>query len=401
MRRALKLYCSLLLLIIVHSANAQNTKAAVKTLLTADSLSSGNLKDLLTSFFQLSYNKLTGPDKELNFSSNPYALLLKSDPSAAIDVNYQKYRFMRKLNFGFGLKLDTSYKFNGFSSYIKYALIDERDATTSKMLFRELGSDSLSQEINSLQSGITNYINTNFPNTPENLETRRKYFGMLNTLLTDSVTLFNQLDTSFQSIINTVAVQNNLVKFSRLIKVSPNVNLRKESQLHFADLKQELKKKLLWTLSVADTTYKNEFAFSNIVLKTEVLKGLSKKLKPGSNWEVNTQATLQFTDDTTSQSRDLKRMIFSFEPGFNWVIRTKTSDFPFMEMKFSGEYRYNFHKLYLNEQRIFFTFNSVIRLRIFNEVWIPIEMKYDPKNGNFFGFINARFNFSLLNKVAK
>lgn len=386
------------LLFMLKPAMAQNTKNAVKTVLSADSLASGNLKDVLTSFFQLSYDKLTGPDKELNFSSNPYALLLKTDPYAAIDVNYQKYRFLRKLNFGFGLKLDTAYKFNGFSSGIKYAIIDERDATTSKMLFRALGSDSLSREINDLQTGLTGFIINAYPaSSPE----RRKYIDLVTKLFTDSLTAFNKLDTAFQRMVITVAAQNNLPVFSRLIQTNPAVNVRRESQLFFADLKKELKQKLLWTISLSDTTYKNEFFFSNIAIKTELLKGLAKKLRPGSNWEFNTQASLNFMDDTTSAGRDLKRSIFRFEPGFNWVIRAKGSEISFMELKFSGEFQHIFHQLYKNERRDFFTFNSTVRVRIFNEIWIPLEFKYDPKEGNLFGFISARFNFSTLKKSTK
>lgn len=399
MRVASKLLSILFFLLIIHSANAQNTKAAVKTILTADSLSSGNLKDVLTSFFQLSYDKLTGPNKELNFSSNPYALLLKTNPAVAIDTNYHKYSFMRKLNFGFGLKLDTSYKFNGFSSVIKYALIDERDATTSKWLFDGLGSDSLNQEITSLQADLTNYITTTYPNTAESGATRLKYLKLINVLLTDTITAFNQLDTAFQSIVKKVAAESNLRFFSRLIQTNPKVNLRRESRKDFSSLKEELKKKLLWTVSLSDTTYKNEFFFSNIVFKTELLKGMVRKPRPGSNWELNIHATLNFTDDTTVKGRDLKRTVFHFEPGFNWVMRTKNSGLSFFEMKFSGQYNHIFNTLYTNEKRNFFTFNGTFRLRIFNEVWIPIEFKYNPKNGNLFGIINARFNFSLLNKM--
>lgn len=393
MKPILKTILLVLFLFLLNSAGAQ--KQALKTILTADSLSSGNLKDVLTSFFQLSYNKLTGPDKELNFSSNPYALILKTDPSAAVDVNYKKYRFWRRLNFSFGLKLDTSYKFNGFSSGIKLALIDQRDATTSRFLFNQLGADSLSQEINTLQVAATEFILQNFTDS-----TQDKYLDLLNVFLTDTVTKFNQLDPGFQTMIKTVATQKNLVVMSRLIQTNPSVVLYKKTQTVFADLKQELKNKLLWTLNISDSTYKNEFSFSSVVIRTDLLKGMSKKLKPGSNWEFNSNAMLRFADDTSSKSRDLKRIVFSFEPGFNWVIRTKDSETPFMEMKFSGEYRHVFKGLYKNEKQNFFYFNSVIRLRIFNEIWIPIEIKYDLKNSNFFGFINARFNFSLLKKTA-
>ncbi len=401
MRSSIKYIFLGLFLFAVHNSYSQTTKTAVKTVLTADSLSSGNLKDVLTSFFQLSYDKLTGPNKELNFSSNPYALLLKTNPSVAIDTNYVKYRHMRKLNFSFGLKLDTSYRFNGFSSSVKYALIDKRDVTISRMLFKQLGSDSLSLQINILAEKLETYIDSILPVGAANNDQREKYFMLANQLLTDSTTIFSKLDTAFQRMVKTVAAENNLTTVTRLIKTNANLNLQKETLVHFNALKEEIKKGLLWTVSLSDTTYKNEFVFSNIVLKTELLKGLAKKLKPGSNWEFNTQASWNFMDDTLSKGRDLKRSIFSFEPGFNWVVRAKDSEMPFFELKFSGEYRHNFNRLYANEERNKFTFNGTVRLRIMNEIWIPIEFKYDPKDGNILGFINAKFNFSSLKKAAK
>ena len=82
--------------------------------LTADSLASGNYKDVLTSFFQLAFDKLTGKNKELKFSSNPYAIMLRANPELAIDSAYIRHKVLRNLNFNFSLKLDTSYKFNAF-----------------------------------------------------------------------------------------------------------------------------------------------------------------------------------------------------------------------------------------------------------------------------------------------
>ena len=88
--------------------------------LTADSLATGNYKDVLTSFFQLAFNRFIGDDKEIRFASNPFAVMAKADTSLLMDAKYYKYRHLRDLNFSFAAKLDSSYKFNGFSSGIKY-----------------------------------------------------------------------------------------------------------------------------------------------------------------------------------------------------------------------------------------------------------------------------------------
>jgi hypothetical protein len=381
-----------LFLLTIDTAMAQSTQ--VKKILTADSLASGNLKDLLTSFFQLSFNNLTGRSRELNFNSNPYAVILRTNPSAAIDTNYRKYRILRKINFGFGLKLDTAYRFNGFSSGIKYAIINRRDSTTSRLLFHNLGTDSLSLEINALQESLTDYIETTYENDPQ---LKLTYLRQVNLLLSDSTVQFKQLDSDFQKIVKQVAAEKGYSILSRMLNANPKVNLRKESQVVFSNLKKELQQKLLWTISLTDTTYKDQFLFSNLLLKTEILKGMGKS-KPGANWEFSIPASLNILDDSLHQGRDLKRAIFSFEPAINLVIRDRDNEHSFFELKFSGEYRHNFHRLYPNEKRDKLYFNGAMRVKVFADIWVPLEFRYDPVSGNVLGFISARLNFSGQNK---
>jgi hypothetical protein len=57
--------------------------------------------------------------------------------------------------------------------------------------------------------------------------------------------------------------------------------------------------------------------------------------------------------------------------------------------------------LYANEDRDRLFFNGTIRVRIMNDIWVPLEIKYDPKHGNLFGFINVRANFRALAGAAK
>lgn len=381
-------------LLLQLQLSGQKNKTAINTILTADSLASGNLKDLLSSFFQLSFNKLTGPSKELNFQSNPYALIARANPSAAIDTNYVKYKILRKFNFGFGLKMDTSYRFNGFSSGIKYALINRRDVTTSQTLFDNLGTDQLNQELVSLQNPLSDTVEARYARGSAE---RTRYQDLINEFFTDTTKLFSKLDPVFQKIVIEVAEAAKLKQISSLLKTKPDFNIRKKSQEYYSDLKNELQKKLLWTISISDTTYKDQFLFSNIVLQTELLKGVGKS-KPGANWELSIPASLNFLDDTLRTGRDLKRAVFIFDPGINLVIRDKSNKQSFLEFKFSGEYRHNFHQLYPGEKRDFINFNGTLRIRVINDIWIPLQFKYDPANGNVFGFISAKLNFNGLAK---
>jgi hypothetical protein len=69
-----------------------------------------------------------------------------------------------------------------------------------------------------------------------------------------------------------------------------------------------------------------------------------------------------------------------------------------MELKFSGSYYHNFNKLYNQEKRDLVTANAKLSIRIIADIWIPLEIKYDPRSGNIFGFLNIRANFNALGK---
>ena len=381
---------------MTYTGNAQNNSAGIRPILTADSLASGNSKDVLTSFFQLAFNNLTSKSKELNFSSNPFAIMLKSDPTLAVDTSYYKYRVLRKTNFNFGLKLDTSYRFNGFSSGIKYALIDQRDSSTSKLLFEKLRSDRLGIEIDSLQIQLAALA----PDRTHPAE-RAAFVASLGVFFANRDTAFNEMDTGFQRIVRQVIDTSNFYPvLARLIKANPAFNIRTAQLNRYNSLRNTIKDNLLWTVSVSDTTYKDQFFFSNVVFKTQLVKGFGSSMKPGSNWEYDMAAYVNLLDDTLHKGRDLKRALLTVEPGFNLVLRTKNTDQSFLEFKFSGSYIRQLGSLYAGERRDSLTVNATMRIRIINDIWIPLEIKYDPRSGNIFGFLNVRMNLKGLGKQA-
>jgi len=389
--RSLKLLVTAAVLAIaMHSTAQKKLSSDALPVFTADSLASGNYKDILTSFFQLAFDNLTGPNKALNFSSNPYAVMLRGNPDLARDVNYYKYRMLRKLNFNFGLNLDTSYHFNGFSAGIKYALINQRDSTTSKFLFHNLQNDPLNMDLKVLDVKLNEYVAS-----ITDREQRRAFALTLNYYRD---TAFSALDTSFRNTVIGIARQNNLQVFLQQVNTNPDASLQQTLDATFGNLKMAIKNKLLWTIAVSDTTYKDQFAFSNIVFSTELSKGIFKP-QPGSNLELNIRASLNLTDDSLRVGRNLKRCILNFEPGVNWVIRNKSNDQSIFEFKLGGSYTHNFSSLYADEKRDQLMFAGVFRVRVFNDIWIPLDFKYDPGSGHVFGFLSVKANFTGMGKL--
>lgn len=396
-------YLLILCMAIVASAGSSAQESSLVSsapVFSADSLASGNFKDILTSFYQLAFDNLAGPNKELNFNSNPFAIMLRNNPKLAIDKDYYRYRALRKLNFGFGIRLDTSFRFSGFSSTIRYALINKRDSTTSKMLFYNLGQDPLNLDVKKLQIKLLDYLNQNYPSgDTNNISFRKAFNDQLRKMVSGNPYIpFNSLDGNFRMTVDSIAKVHQLHTLSALIESDPSASIQQQLDETFKNLKSDIKNDLLWTVSVSDTTYKDQFLFSNITFATELSKGLTKP-KPGSNLELNIRAYLNFTDDSLLLKRDLKRVFFSFEPGVNWVIRNKDNDQSFLEFKLGGSYTHNFSSLYAEEKRDRLMFDGTLRVRVFSDIWVPLQFKYEPRTGNVFGFLNVKANFTAMSRL--
>ena len=353
--------------------------------LTADSLASGNYKDVLTSFFQLAFDKLTGKNKELKFSSNPYAIMLRANPELAIDSAYIRHKVLRNLNFNFSLKLDTSYKFNGFSSGVTYAIVNRRDYTVYNEFLQAVNDKNapihrFNEVIGTVLSGIDD----------EELANKLEKEG--NQLFQDDKFLYSKLSPGVKHIIDSLLALPEFGRAAALINANPTLSFRTLTTNAFDSIKKLFQNKLLWTASVADTTYKDNFLFSNIVFSSQLLKGISDPSKR-SNVEIDIRTAFNLLGNTTRTGRDLKRSIFSFEPGLNWVLKSR-EDKPMLEFKFNGSYKHIFNGLYPGEEENKLEFQGTVRVRVLADIWVPLQFTYDPKKGNVLGFLSVRFNFN-------
>jgi hypothetical protein len=381
------------LLFCISTQLAAQKVTSPNPVLMADSLATGNYKDVLNSFFQLAFDRLASPDKAIKFTGTPFAVMAKLDTALLVDTMYTRYRTLRNINYMFALKLDTSLKFNGFSSGIKYAIINKRDETVSKAFRNTVINNAAVNQLFGLFNQMIAKAQTMADPAAVMLEITdfrkgTKNFGALSKPLQDTMLAYAASSDTTKALFETLT--NN-----------KNFNLKKTSDSLYQDMKTNFNRNTLWTVGVTDTTYKNQFVFSNVVFHSEFLQGVNKYNNTKNDLELNIRSQLQLVDDTLNAGRDLKRALFNFEPGINLVINTKTTKKSYLELKFSGGYYHNFGTLYANEDRDQVFVNGTVRVRIMNDIWIPFEVKYDPKNGNLFGFINVRANFRALGNAAK
>lgn len=385
---------ALVLLLCLSLQTVAQKRPVPNPVFTADSLATGNFKDVLSSFFQLAFDQLTSPDKEIRFTGSPFAVMAKLDTTLLVDTSYVKYRALRNLNYMFSLALDTAYKFNGFSSGIKYALINKRDETVSRAFMNMVHNNDRVKQLYALNDLILAKISTMGANTPMAITEYRQF--------TAGAKNFSALSQSLQDTIMVVVQRNDNTKMlGAALLQNGDFNLAQTADSIYQDLKANFNQNLLWTVGITDTTYKDQFAFSNIVFHTELLKGLNQYKKAKNDLELNIRSQLQMTDDSLRSGRNLKRALFNFEPAVNLALKTRTTKKSYFEFKFGGAWYHNFSTLYAGETRDRLIMHAVIRIRVLNDIWVPFEIKYDPKNGNFLGFINVRANFKALAGAAK
>lgn len=476
------LWVSFFLVLTIESLAQTKKPGAVNNVLTADSLASGNRKDVFNSFFQLAITNLTGPNKFLGFTSNPYAIMLRADPTLAVDTNYSRLRPWRKLNFNFSLSLDSAYHFHGFSSGVKYALIDNRDTTTSKWLLRAtmIADSSLGkfhyalsryrisrfllpdQRINSLFTSdvfrfeeydpsfrkmvldmaenekllkIGSLLNEQPATIPANIsdpdlvaerdrlakalddqlkgsdpvvlaaltdsikQAARAFSQNISDLFNNQTKAFGSYDPAFQAVAKQIAAENQLDNIIHFLSDQKTIVFADEHKA-FDSLKSVLQNQSLWTVGVSDTTYQDQFFFSNIVASSEYLKGF---INPASrtNLEADIKLSMNWVDDSLVKSRNLQRSFVRFEPGINWVIKQRNTRQSMLEFSFNLLYNHFFSGWYGYENQDQLNFGGTIRLRVSNNFWIPLQFVYDRKTGNVLGFLNITTNFSGLSGLFK
>ncbi|MBL7756511.1 MAG: hypothetical protein JNL59_03925 [Chitinophagaceae bacterium] len=372
------------LFVMATGIKAQNEEK--KGVFTEEALSSGNYKDVFRSFFQLAFNQLTSEKKEFAFTTNPYAIMVKMNEDKLKTEEYLKYTWLRRFNISFAGKLNEENRFNGFTSGIKYAIINQRDETVSRLFLQQ--ALNASAERTSLNQALSAYIQS-FSGDGA-LQANNEVNSIMN-----GDAKFKDLSPSLQSKLKELAGSGNFNNLKKLIDKSNDFNLKQVAIDDYNAIKTNFQKRWLVTLGVSDTTYTDKFRFSTVVLSAEILKGISN---PGKkvDVELSINGGYNFVNDTLKAGRDLDRRALQVESGFNFIFNDGAVSWA--ELKVSGEYNRVFKGLYTDERKDLLTVNGTLRLRLFRDLWLPIEIKYDPKEGRVFGFLDVRFNFTALSR---
>jgi hypothetical protein len=358
---------------------SQTNKDSVRT---ATNLKTGNSQDVLISFFQLALNDITGKNKSFKFQSSLFAIKAKADSSLFSKNHYLAEKFARNFVVSVSPTLDENFKFKSNTIGLKYAIVNNRDKSVYNYFTSttpEFG-EVMGLALNTYQKQF------NLKVTDPNYQLASGFF------LEDDDgkrTDVNKLPKEFKVILDSVMKKS---KFKNVLLDRFRDTLANE----FTTLSQYVENRGLWTVSSDFSSDANGNLFSKISFNSEYLKGMLNK-NARSNLELNINANMDFTDDSSSiAKKDLDRKVFSLNAGFNWIITKNRLKKSLIEFKGAIVYNNILSGAYTGEKSNSFTAEGIFRIRITDQIWLPFTVKYEPDNGNVFGFLSIKTNFDAL-----
>lgn len=380
----------LLTFLLSFSLQAQTlTKEAVmEQFRQTENSKSGNYKDILASFYQLATTNITGDEKSIEFNSTLFALKAKANPELMQDVNFVKERFSRNFQFNFKINLDDELSYTGFSGGFNYAIINERDKQLAVLTNTLYGSSY-----------------TNFITVIEEIQSEL----LLNLSSVNREQEMELIEKATEDIINGVSFEDTTTNkyYSAIVnrfreKVKSNSAFETKEVKDFVSALKTLKSneyaaidaKPLWTIA-ADGTTDADGKFNRASVGTVFLRGN----KAASN-EIDVRALLTYADTITVSPKP--RLDLTSTAGINFKLAKGKQGISFFEVKAAMEYKAVFKNRIEDEKQHQFFGNAEIRIRIADDLWFPLIVKYDIENSNVLGFLNVSYNFeNLFAKVSR
>ena len=386
--------CLFICLCTILSVKAQTVQdtASLSNIRTANDLKSGNWQDVFSSFFQLATSDLTGPKKTFSFQSTLFAMKTKANPSILIDTNYIRHKLDRNLQFAFTLGLDSNFSFHGFAGSITWAAINKRDSTTISFVGTKL-DPYFAQFADELTTNLREFRKQFIKSGGGYIS---KDDSILYTAVHDSLNLILASRTSFN-------MDKLPAKFKAFLIANHFTTQPYDAVIKaYQDAIQKARTKPLLTLSL-NSAFTKAGTFDSAAFGVVFLQGLTRT---GKNLELDLRGGVIVKDSTIGANQYRTRSYAN--GGFDFaLISTKDaksgSYIPILEFKPYMEYDHIFSTLAMGEKADYFVANAELRLRITDNLWLPLTLKYDLSRKSFLGFLSVSFNmnsFSAPKKVA-
>lgn len=333
---------------------------------------------------------------DINIKSTIFQLKKLWKPEITLDTNYVKETFRRNFEFGLGFKINNDNKVTGVGASIKYAIINNRDITRqdlpglalkSKMLEEKIYPiyNKLALEIGSkIQNGMRNpkFIkNNNDSSSTDKVNAALSKFNHNNNDPNSLKQLGVDLGTNM---LNDLGIDQSVFE---IFNYAESIKAIKELATNFEN---DIKKRGLLTFGFGSNYINSNWDSLNF--KLEYLKGLGNKNDVNKPWDIYAAAFYDLKKDSIGKT-SLGRQIFTAKLGLNKVlIKNKDQKNSFIEILGAAEFNHIIKGLYSGEITSLFIADFIITVRLSPTLFLPLELKYDPKNANVFGFLKVKWD---------
>lgn len=335
---------------------------------------SANWKDVLTNYFQIALKDLGGEDKKVEFKTTLFNLKTQVNKDLWIDYNYEKENFTRNFQIDAGLSLKDDYSLKGFTYGLGWAY-NKRDKSINTLVDKKSG-----EIYNKYRHAFTNAINSYREDLLKTYDEKKT---------NEKLKVIFDIESKYKSPdkIMIIPFKEFPEEFRKYLPKDFNSFYEMFDEQYKDDI-AEIERKPYLFLGLNSSFSETSKFLEEYKIETVFLKGIKTK---NIKMEIDFRNSLNSSKD----SLNINERFFTSQLGLNISFLSKEKSV--LEVKPSFEFRRNFNEEIRTQSENFYA-TSDIRIRAYKDVWIPLILKYDIKNGNLFGFLNLSINFNTLKK---
>jgi hypothetical protein len=331
-----------------------------------------------------------------SFKSSLYGIGVLFDSTLLIDYNFRRLKWARNISVDISTSLGDDNKFKYINPSAKFSLINKRDPKDFGNASSRIQKNLYDANLKLINTGrdLANLLLQEIKSVTDSAEKEKLMIAIMKGSTIDTKNM------SRDEIINQLKTLKSYIKDKKKADEALK-NIPTEAEIvskAYDALVTEISKGLLVTLETGGN-YDHVSQWTNANAKLECLKGTGWSNDKDKPWDVDFWVKGDASADTTKLTSNLDRQILSSYLGLNKVLISKkvrnqkgVASASVLEILGSAGVDYIANGKYDKEDDLTFNFDFVVSVRIADNVYLPLEIKYDPKNGNVFGFIKLKWD---------
>lgn len=330
-------------------------------------------------------------DGKYTLDASLFGLKALVNPEVKVDTNYleNSNAFLRRVQLTMSMGLGDQNKIESFAPGVKVALINNRDMTNGSL--RKTTSSLISMVGRSMVNAISKYSKANDESFKKLI---KKYQDEESVELSD-------FDGEFQDLFNAEwksqieSLKNDpIYEFiqSRLDSINLG-NFNEYVQKEWDYEKERFSRRALLTAAVLPSFESGNL--NDMSLEVSFLQGLNPNKVKKSPANLELKAAYVFSNDTVIAEDSFdERRLWKVDGNFGKVLWKDEENDSKLELKLGVGYQSISRGLREDEDESVFTLNFSLTPRLTEDLYFPIELKYDPENANILGKFSLTWNLN-------